>query len=122
MNTAIEYLRAQQPTDLSASQLDAYLALLVAAPRVEERRESFNYLLRTFSLTPEQGMALSKSAPVGADMELLLVLQRYVRSKQFATSHGKETERLSSPWALVSEFLRAITGFPPSQSRQRNAP
>lgn len=98
------------------------MALLASLANTEQRQESFAHLLRAITLSPEQAMVLAKCAPVQADLALQLSLKRYVRSKEFSVSHADEQARLSSPWAVPFEFLRAITGFPPATRSRRGEP
>jgi hypothetical protein len=122
MNAASDFIQTLGSETLSASQLESFVALLTSLASTEERQESFSLLLRRIAVNPEQSMFLARSAPVQADLALQLSLKRYVRSKEFLSSHAHEQARLSSPWALPFEFLKALTGFPPVSRSRRGAP
>jgi hypothetical protein len=122
MNAASDFIQTLGTETLSTSQLESFVALLTSLASSEQRQESFSTLLRRIALNAEQAMLLAKSAPVQADLALQLSLKRYVRSKEFSLSHADEQARLSSPWALPFEFLKALTGFPPVSRSRRGEP
>ena len=122
LNVAADFLRTLGSESLSPSQLDTFVSLLASAPEAAARQESLAHLLRVASLSPDQVMSLAKSSPVQSDLALQLSLKRYVRAKQFASSHAAEQSRLASPWAMALEFLSAVTGLPPIKRSGSGAP
>jgi len=122
LDVASDFVRTLGTEGLSSSQLDTFVSLLASLPEVATRRESFAYLLRIVPLSPEQAVFLAKSSLVQSDLALQLSLKRYVRAKEFASSHAAEKSRLASPWAMAFEALSAITGFPPIKRPGRGAP
>jgi hypothetical protein len=122
VNVASDFLRTLGSEGWSSHQLDTFISLLASLPEAAARHESFAYLLRIAPLSPEQVVFLAKSSPVQSDLALQLSLKRYVRAKEFASSHAAEQSRLASPWAIPLEVLRAVTGLPPIKRSGRGAP
>ena len=122
MDVASDFIKTLNSASVSPSQLDTFVALLASIPEAAARQESLAHLLRVTLLSPEQVVSLAKSSPVQADLSLQLSLTRYVRAKQFASSHTAEQSRLASPWAMAFEVLSAVTGLPPIKRSRPGAP
>ena len=122
MSNIIQYVRELKASDITASQLDEFAALLAATPEAGERSEAVAFFLRTATPGAEQVVALSKSDAVRNDLALLQLLKRHARSEAFRLSHESEKERLSKPWAIALELLRAATGFAPPPQKRTVAP
>jgi hypothetical protein len=112
-NTAWEYLQSLDKAHLSAAEIEEFLAHL-ARQEPESREEALAYLLRTVQLTPQQVVTLSETSPVRTTVGLQLLLKRYARAQQYASSNAAETKRLATGWAKAAEFVKAlISSIPP---------
>jgi hypothetical protein len=102
VGAASNYLRELGKPRLDSTELDRFIAHVVAAPENDERQGAVDHLLRVVDLTPAQVVHIAASAPVRGTVGLQLSVSRYARSKQFEAAQQSAANESAWKKAILS--------------------